>query len=79
MAEILKTVLPIATPSKKDKRGDNLVFSYPTVSVPEPGQKYYKAPISKYDITQFDHEINQLMKPYNNTDCLFERYGDKNR
>ncbi len=51
MAEILKTVLPIATPSKKDKRGDNLVFSYPTVSVPEPGQKYYKAPISKYDIT----------------------------
>lgn len=60
----------------KEEAENDLIFFYPTVGIPIPGTKYNSTPVSRSDLDQFDNEINELLKPYNDTNCNIDRVGE---
>ena len=56
---------------------DYMVFDYPTVGIPIPGNTYNSTRVSSQDIDAFDQEINRMLKPYNDTNCDFVRIGNQ--
>lgn len=55
---------------------NQLIFDYPTVGIPIPGKTYNGTPVSPKDLDEYDQQVNELLKPYNDTDCSIERVGD---
>eukprot|EP00178_Gracilaria_changii_P007821 TRINITY_DN24368_c0_g1_i1.p1 TRINITY_DN24368_c0_g1~~TRINITY_DN24368_c0_g1_i1.p1 ORF type:complete len:125 (+),score=5.01 TRINITY_DN24368_c0_g1_i1:228-602(+) len=57
-------------------RHDGRTFPYPTIGIPTPGKTYNATKVAQKDLYNFDEQLLEIFKPYNDTDCEFERYGD---
>lgn len=70
--QIKKVLLPIEIPTTDKHHGkltthkhNELIFSFPTVGIPEPGKTYNNTPVKDLDLPIFDELLNDLLKPYN--------------
>lgn len=44
---------------------EELTFSYPTVGIPVPGNKYNSTKVAEKDLAAFDEELLRILKPFN--------------
>lgn len=47
----------------------NFTLSYPTMGLPVPGKPFNSTRVKNEELAAFDEAVDELFKPYNDTDC----------